>query len=263
MLNLIYLSNLSLDDFATIVDMQIYAISATVLISIVPILVTLAGYTHLNRKWFFNLLLAIAAGSLLGEVWLHSVPELFSEAGENINYFSIIILGGILLFFVYEATLHTYLHKREKQDWALASVNILTDALHNFIDGILIAAAFLISVPVGLAATAAIVLHEIPQEIGDLAILKMAGLKQKAILIWNFVSGLLAVAGVLLGLVLGGNESGAAVLMAFTTGGFLYLSLVDLLPEIKHQHNWRTLILQFIGVLIGVGSMYLLTFIGE
>jgi len=174
------------------------AIISAVLISFIPAILNLFGFNLLKREWVLNILLALAAGTLLGEVWFHALPEAIDNSTEPLNVFYT-VLAGIVGFFVFESLLHTYLHKFEKEDWALAGVNLLSDGLHNFVDGLLIAGAFSIGIEAGIAAIIAIALHEIPQEIGDIAILKKAGLSKLNIYIWNLISGATAIVGVIVG----------------------------------------------------------------
>jgi len=231
------------------------AIISAVLISFIPAILNLFGFNLLKREWVLNILLALAAGTLLGEVWFHALPEAIDNSTEPLNVFYT-VLAGIVGFFVFESLLHTYLHKFEKEDWALAGVNLLSDGLHNFVDGLLIAGAFSIGIEAGIAAIIAIALHEIPQEIGDIAILKKAGLSKLNIYIWNLISGATAIVGVIVGQLIGSRTDGSHFLVSLAAGGFLYMALSNLLPEIKHQHSYRKLLIQFVAIGFGLALMY-------
>lgn len=233
------------------------AIISAVFISLIPAILNLIGFGLLKRDWVLNILLALAAGTLLGEVWFHALPEAVETSSEPLYVFYT-VLAGIMGFFVFESLLHTYLHKFEKEDWALAGVNLLSDGLHNFVDGILIAAAFSISLESGIAASIAIALHEIPQEIGDIAILKKAGLSKTNIYIWNLLSGITAVIGVMVGLAVNQTSEGSNLLISLATGGFMYMALSNLLPEIKHQHSYRKLLLHLLAIGLGLVIMFAL-----
>lgn len=232
------------------------AILFALIISLIPVALNTFGYSFFKRPLVLNSLLALAAGTLLGEVWFHVLPE----ALESISVETVLALTlfGILTFFIFESLLHTYLHKQEKADWGLAGVNLAADGLHNFVDGILIAAAFSVSLEAGIAAGIAIALHELPQEIGDIAILAKAGLSKFKINLWNFAIGLLAVLGVILGLFIDSLSQGTELLSTFAAGGFLYMALSNLLPEIKHQHSFKKLSLQLFCLVLGLVIMLVL-----
>lgn len=240
--------------FATIENM--IAIISALIISLIPVVLNTFGYSFFKRPLILNSLLALAAGTLLGDVWFHVLPE-------TLEYFDVeqvltLTLSGILAFFIFESLIHTYLHRKENTDWGLAGVNLAADGLHNFVDGILIAASFSISIEAGIAATIAIALHELPQEIGDIAILAKAGLSKFKINLWNFAIGLIAILGVIFGLFIDSLSENTGLLSTFAAGGFLYIALSNLLPEIKHQHSFRKLSLQLLCLALGLVVMFLL-----
>ena len=136
---------------------------------------------------------------------------------------------------------------------------LYADAVHNFTDGIIIAASYLISIPVGIATTIAVILHEIPQEIGDFGLLIHSGFSKWHALGVNFISALAAVVGTLLGLFLGSSFSFLTpFIIAFAAGGFLYIAGTDLLPEIHKTADPRRSAIQFLAIIGGIGIMFLL-----
>ena len=145
-----------------------------------------------------------------------------------------------------------------------AYTNLVGDGLHNFLDGVIIAVSYFISLPVGIATTLAVVLHEIPQEIGDFGVLLHAGFSRGKALLLNFGSALLAVLGAIVTLIVGGNVPGVEkVLVPIAAGGFIYIAASDLIPELhKHSDGFRKNLLQLIAFLIGVGVMWALLFVG-
>lgn len=138
----------------------------------------------------------------------------------------------------------------------LAYMNLIGDAVHNFIDGVLIAGSFLLSVPVGIATTIAVVLHEIPQEMGDFGVLLHSGMKPGKALLFNFLSAATAILGAVLVLVLGANIDITAYVVPITIGGFLYIANADLIPELHKETKVSQSILQLVGFFIGILIMY-------
>jgi zinc and cadmium transporter len=139
-------------------------------------------------------------------------------------------------------------------------VNLVGDGLHNFIDGLIIAGSFAVSIEVGLATAIAVTLHEIPQEIGDFGVLIYSGIKIKKGLFYNFLSALAAVLGLLVYILLGSwvGDWSKFILM-FAGGGFIYIAVADLIPEMKHTCSRKKALGRLFIMLCGVGLMYLLT----
>jgi zinc and cadmium transporter len=206
-------------------------------------------------------LIAFAAGALLGDAFIHLLPEIAeSETGFDLTA-SFALLGGVIAFFVLEKVLHWH-HAhfpREEHVHPVAVTNIVGDGLHNFVDGSLIAGSFLVSTKLGIATAIAVVLHEIPQELGDFAILVRAGLKPRRALVLNMLSGLAAVLGAVVTLVLAGSIDGVErVVVPLTAGAFVYIASTDLLPELHKEPEVGRSIVQLVGVLAGVAVMALL-----
>jgi zinc and cadmium transporter len=148
-----------------------------------------------------------------------------------------------------EAPAHGHIHP-------VALTNLIGDGLHNFIDGAIIAGAYLASAPLGIATTAAVVLHEIPQEMGDLGVLVHAGLTPRRALIFNFATALTAVAGAVITLLLEDTIGGVVrPMLALSAGAFIYIAGSDLIPELHKTTDLRVSILQFVGIAAGFGVM--------
>ncbi|MBU1703426.1 ZIP family metal transporter, partial [Patescibacteria group bacterium] len=167
-----------------------------------------------------------------------------------------------LVFFILEKFIHWHhCHKPEHHHHkALVFTNIFGDGLHNFVDGLFIAASYMANTNLGIATTVAVLLHEIPQEIGDFGILVHGGLGRKTALLLNFICALFAVGGAIFGLLLGGvNEDFLRFILPFTAGGFIYIANTDLFPELhKDSKKGRLSILHFLLILGGIGTMMLL-----
>ena len=145
----------------------------------------------------------------------------------------------------------------------LAAINILGDAIHNFIDGIVIGASYLVSPPLGLSTTIAVLLHEIPQESGDFGILIHSGLTVRNAVLLNLASASVAILGTVLSLLAGSvaQETVTTSLVPLTAGGFVYLAAADLIPELQHDRSLRALMVQTFLITLGIVTMGLLTFI--
>ena len=203
-------------------------------------------------------LISFAAGGLLGDAFLHLIPEISpSEDGFTVTA-SFWLLGGVVAFFILEKVLHWH-HAHVPPAEVLhpvAVTNLIGDALHNFVDGSIVAGAFLVSVPLGLATTVAVALHELPQELGDFAILVHAGLKPRRALLLNLMTGLLAVAGAAVTLALASAVSGVeTALIPLTAGGFVYIASTDLIPELQKEPEAGKSLLQLASLLAGAGVM--------
>ncbi len=204
---------------------------------------------------------SFAAGSLLGDVFIHLLPELIAEGDFNLST-SLYILLGIIFFFVLEKVLHwRHCHMTATSDHThpLAFMNLVGDAVHNLIDGMLIAGSYMLSIPVGIATTIAVILHEIPQEMGDFGVLLHAGMKPKRALLFNFATALFSILGAIIILSLNvETHTLTGVIIPITIGGFLYIANADLIPELHKEVKVKNSITQLIGFLAGIGVMFLL-----
>jgi zinc and cadmium transporter len=168
-------------------------------------------------------------------------------------------MAGFLLFFLVEKYLHWHHHHDADSGihiHPVGYINLVSDGIHNFIDGVLIGVSFLTSIPLGIATTLAVILHEIPQEIGDFGVLISAGFTRKRALWLNFATALTAVVGTVLALVFGGRlETLTAYAIPLTAGGFLYIAAVDLLPPLHKETRPSRSLLQLIAIIAGVAIM--------
>ena len=248
------------------------SLGSVVLVSLVSLVgaVTLSMDEGRLRR-LSTVFIGFAVGALLGDAFIHLIPEIFGEPGATPSPLgrSLLVLGGMLLFFVVEKLLrhdHGPLHRQfhgpaDRAHPELAAINILGDAIHNFIDGALIAASFLAGPWLGLTTTVAVVLHEIPQEIADFGILVHSGLPVRKALLLNLVSASVAVLGTAAVLLSGTvvHQSVSALLLPVTAGGFVYLAAADLIPELQHDRSWRALVVQTALIGAGIAVMGALT----
>jgi len=229
-------------------------------------LVSLIGIIALNlsKKQNILFLVSFAAGSLLGDVFIHLLPEVSESYGFTLTT-SISILIGLLLFFMIEKFLHWHHCHDEKckeHNKPLAAINLIGDAFHNFLDGILIAGSYLVNTTLGIATTIAVLFHEIPQEIGDYAILIHAGYSKGRALLFNFLSALTAFLGAILTIFIGTRiENFTSIIIPLTIGAFLYIAGSDLIPELHKETRLSKGILYLFGLILGISIMFLLTFL--
>lgn len=183
------------------------------------------------------LLVSFAVGSLMGATFFDLIPEALEKSGGDANIFIFVILG-ILTLFVFEKFLRWYhCHDTETCDiHSFSSTVLLGDAIHNFIDGIIIALSFSLGVPVGIATTIAVFFHEIPQEIGDFGVLLHAGYSKSKVFLYNILTALTTPVGAIVGFfALPFISNIIPSLTAFAGGVFIYIAMSDLVPELHHK----------------------------
>ncbi|MCX7590131.1 MAG: ZIP family metal transporter [Kiritimatiellae bacterium] len=234
----------------------LYALVSVVLVSLVS-LVGIVSVTLGERtlRTMIFLTVSFATGGLFGDAFLHLLPEAYGHSDRPVMI-SMFVLGGIFLFFLLEKVLR-WRHEHELRPNGallhLGQMNLIADGIHNLIDGILIGASYLVSVPLGVTTTIAVILHEIPQEIGDFGVLLHAGFRRPMALWFNFVSASLAILGALIALMVGtGIEGFATIMTPLAAGGFIYIAGSDLVPELQKEDDPRRSLLQFLAMSGGV-----------
>lgn len=240
----------------------IYALLGVVLVSLISLVgvFTLSLKEEAMRKHIY-LLVSLAIGALIGDAFIHIIPEAF-ESFSNPLTPSLLVIGGMILFFILEKFFHWHHHGDDIEKNEIHPVGklvLFSDSIHNFIDGIIIGASFLISVPLGLATTLAVILHEIPQEIGDFAVLLHAGYTRRRALWLNFISALTAIIGTLVAFLIG--EVGGNFIdwiLPLAAGGFIYIATADLIPELHKTKKIGQSFLQLLALIAGVILMVLL-----
>lgn len=221
-------------------------------------LISLVGTITLifNKKLLKDILIflvALAAGTMIGTAFFHLIPESSSEIG--IHTTNVIVILSFVAFFILERILHWHHHHQINDKHTIGTINLVADGIHNLLDGLIIAGAFYTDPSLGFLTTLAVVLHEIPQEIGDFGVMLHSGMSVKKAIIANFAVSLLSILGGIIGfLYIDITTSATAYITAFAAGGFLYLSTSDLLPEIKQENNrskaWVSLGVFITGILI-------------
>jgi zinc and cadmium transporter len=229
------------------------------IISLIGIFFLSLNKSRLRKMLLF--LVSLAVGGLFGDAIIHLIPESFEQITGKLTA-PLLLLGGILLFFVVEKVIrwrHCHVPTSEHHLHPVVTLNIIGDGVHNLIDGMLIGASYLVSIPIGITTTLAVILHEIPQEIGDFGILVHGGLSVKKALLFNFASALTAVLGGLVILVIGPHvENVALYMLPITAGGFIYIAAADLIPELHVECGLSISIRQILFVALGIGLMALM-----
>lgn len=218
----------------------------------------------LNDKWLTKVssyLLYLAGGTLLGSAFLGLVPEATEELCIN-DVVSWVVVGLILFFVLEKIILWRTCHNKEceRQNHAAAPMIIIGDAFHNAIDGVVIAASFLTSVELGIFVTLSVLLHEIPQELGDFGILIKSGYSRKKALFFNLLSGSSSlIAGVLAYFLLDYVEAFIPYTIAIAAASFMYVALADLIPEMHKETKPRESLIQIVLIITGIVIIYLST----
>ncbi len=209
-----------------------------------------------------HFLSSFAAGILLGTAFFDLLPEALHESEKTQTDIFFWALFGIILFFLIERFIHWFHHHEEqhehdKESKSTIPLIIISDTLHNLIDGILIAATFMINIQLGIVTTFAIFAHEIPQEIGDFGLLLHKGMKRKKIILVNILSAAASFIGAILTFLAGDIlEKYIPVLLALTAGFFIYIATSDLIPEIHYEKRRNHAIFESVLLILGVTVMW-------
>lgn len=243
-------------------DILSYIITFTLIGSFVSLI---GGTLLLIREKFAlkisHYLSAFAAGALLATAFFDLLPESFEhmeELGMDVNI-PLWALVGILSFFLLERFIHHHhSHGKVEEKKTVIPLVILGDTMHNFTDGVAIAATFLISIPLGVVTSLAVAAHEIPQEIGDFGLLLNRGMKRGRVLLINLYSSLAALAGAILTYIYKDSLEGfLPLILSITSGFFIYIALANLIPEIHNRENQKVAFWESVMLFVGVLVIYL------
>jgi len=244
------------------ISVLLYALISIFIISLLSFIGLISfGFKPEKLKSFLIYVISFSAGALLGDAFIHLLPELSFTLDT-----SLYILLGILIFFILEKVVqwrHCHMPITKQHIHPFAYMNLVGDALHNFIDGIIITTSYLISIPAGFATTLAVVFHEIPQKIGDIGILLHGGFSRKKALWINFAISLTAFIGAILTFWLSGIlQHVETFLIPITIGGFIYIAGSDLIPEMHKEKGLKQAFFQTIAFILGILVMLILMFFG-
>ncbi|MBI4302966.1 MAG: ZIP family metal transporter [Chloroflexi bacterium] len=241
----------------------VYALGSVVLVSLISLVgIFFIAIDRARLQKMLLFLVSFAIGGLTGDAFIHLIPEAFEELGPQLST-SLLIIVGMLIFFSVERFIrwrHCHITTSELHVHPVGTLNLIGESVHNFIDGVLIGATYLVSIPLGLATTLAVILHEIPQEIGDFGILVHAGYPVRKALLYNFAAALTAVLGTLLALAIGPHvQAFSLAMIPITAGGFIYIAGSDLVPEVQETCGSAGLTFShFLAIVLGIGLMSLL-----
>ncbi|MEO0107355.1 MAG: ZIP family metal transporter [candidate division WOR-3 bacterium] len=240
----------------------VYTLGSVFLVSLISFIGVLFVAIKSNKlSRIILLLVSFAAGSLFGDAMIHLLPEAFEQINNSLKV-SLLVIVGILIFFILEKFVrwrHCHIPTSKEHPHPMVTMNLAGDLIHNLIDGLIIGASYSVSLPIGVATTFAVIMHEIPQEIGDFGVFIYGGLSIKRALILNFLSALTAILGGVISLIAGPLVKGYAItLLPLTAGGFIYIAGSDLIPELRGCETAFTSFLQLIAMVCGSGVMLLL-----
>lgn len=244
------------------IEIWLYSIISVLIISLISLIgiITFSINTEKLRQILIYMI-AFSAGALFGDAFIHLLPGIVEKQGFTFNI-SIYILLGIAFSLFAEKIIHwrhCHLPITKTHVHSFSLMNLFGDSVHNFIDGLIIGASYLVSIPVGIATTIAVVLHEIPQEIGDFGILIHGGFSKTRALFLNFFTALTSFIGVIISLLLSSKvENITLFLIPFAAGSFIYIAGSDLIPELHKECNTKKSIFQLVFFIFGVLIMLFL-----
>ena len=218
-----------------------------------------------------HFLSAFAAGALLATAFFDLLPESLEEAKHlaqegmaEVNVFAWAITG-FLFFFLLERWIHWSHHHQISEKFgnrkgpkSIIPLVMIGDSVHNFIDGVIIATTFLVSIPLGIITSFAVAAHEIPQEIGDFGIMLHKGLKKGKILLFNLLSAAIAMVGAIMAYLFGESLEGfVPIFLSLAAGFFIYIAASDLIPEIHNEEKREVALLESLVLVLGVITVWL------
>ena len=205
-------------------------------------------------------LVSFAAGAMIAVAFLDLIPEAVKTHGNLTVVMEFLIAGFMLFLLIEKALVYYHCHEENCQIHSSIKLVILGDTVHNFLDGVAIAVSFLAGQTVGLFTTIAIIMHEIPQEVGDFGVLLHGGYSKLKALLFNFASAIGAIAGGIIAyFALNYFASYLAYVLALTAGVFIYIAAADLLPEMHREVDTRKkIVMHSLVVILGVAVMWLL-----
>ena len=245
----------------TIIIYTVVSVIIVSLISMVGLFTFLLKNKNLDKALLY--MVSFSVGALFGDVFIHLLPGVFK------NYTSLLpalyVLVGILFSFVLEKFIHwrhCHMPESKQHHHHFAYMNLVGDAVHNLIDGLVIAGAYFISIEAGIATTIAVLFHEIPHELGNFGVLVYGGFTKLRALFFNFITALTALIGALIGILLGSSGAATTFLVPFAAGNLIYIAGTDLIPEL-HKDSCETFTvsksaMQLFFMILGIAVMIVL-----
>lgn len=240
-------------------QIYLYSILSVLVVSVISLVGVFSIPIQTERlKKLLLYFVSFSAGALMGDVFIHLLPEVINE-GYTINS-SVFILFGIVFSFIMEKFIqwrHCHLPITQKHQHPFVLMNLFGDAIHNFIDGLIIGSSYLTSIPLGISTTIAIALHEIPQEVGDFGVLLHGGYSKTKALLFNFAIALTAIIGTVAVLITNGwLQQSTQLVNCFAIGTFIYIAGSDLIPELHKEGETRKNLKQIVSFIFGILIMF-------
>ncbi|MFH1612304.1 MAG: ZIP family metal transporter [bacterium] len=232
----------------------LWAIGASIfvsLISFIGIISLLFKENILNKIFIF--LVAFSSGSLISAAFFYLLPKTF-EYSQNMTQNFIYVILGFIFFLILEKYLYWHhCHKKNCKIHVFTYLTLVGDGIHNFMDGLIIGTSFMVDIKFGLVTTFVIILHEIPQELGDFGVLLYGGFSKFKALLYNFFSGTTAIIGTIIGYYFANKiEFFSVILLPITAGGFIYIAACDLIPELHKETNQKKSIFSMLFFILGI-----------
>ena len=213
-------------------------------------------FSHKFVQKLLLVLVAFSAGALLSGAFFHLIPESLETIAADLTFW--LVLTGFVLFVLMEKFLFWHhCHENHCDVHPVSYLILWGDGLHNFIDGLIIAASFIVSIPFGITTTLLILIHEFPQELGDFGVLIYGGFGKGKALLFNFISQMACLIGGILGFVFAGASGFSAYLVPVAAGGFIYIAASDLIPEIMKEKSMKKSLLYLLAFIIGILMLFL------
>ncbi len=232
----------------------LWAIGASVVVSLISLIGIFSFFVRqklLDRVLLW--LVGFGAGGLIGGAFLHLLPEALEKTRHGLGPFIGVIVGFVLFFILEKYLYWRHCHNGKCDIHIFTYLNLIGDAIHNFIDGLIIGASFCADVRLGMVATTAIILHEVPQEMGDFGVLVYGGFSKTRALAFNFLSATTAIVGTAVGYLFAVHTQGFTnALLPIAAGGFIYIASCDLIPELHKQADTKKATASMLFFLLGI-----------
>lgn len=238
---------------------EFYILASVLIISLISLAAMFTLFIKNNKIYntIAILTISLAAGGLLGEVFIHILPE--STAEQGMLKTTLLVLFGLVAFFILEKFLLWRNLKNKSGIKTVGQMSLLTYGIHNFMDGFVIGAAYLISIPLGIATTLAVCIHEIPMEIGEVGILVKSGFSRAQVILFNLASSSTAILGALLAIYIGVRLKNTPTLVfTFMAGAYIYIIGFGLFPLLKNELRSSRATGHFLAMGMGIGVMLLI-----
>lgn len=239
--------------------MIVWVLISTIFVSLISLIgVFTLGFNEKVLKRIVNFLVSLSIGVLIGVAFLDLIPEATAK-GKKEDIFLYVLIGFFLFFLIEKILGWRHCHEEECPIHSFAYINLFGDAVHNLTDGLIIGASFFTDFNLGVVTVFAVIMHEIPHEIGNFGVLLYAGFKKAKALLFNFITALTAIAGGIFGYFISSHVDNFTIfLLPFAAGGFIYIAASDLIPEVRKRDKGRGSFSSFIVAALGVLIIYLI-----